>query len=116
MRVSGSRVIHREAVYGLDLDFQTRCRHYHSALDIIAIKFKCCGRWFPCFECHAEVAEHDAEIWKSEEFHEKAILCGGCGHQLRIDEYMNCDSVCPSCHAKFNPGCADHYHLYFESH
>jgi len=108
-------VIHGECVYGNDVDSQTRCLHYHSDLDIIAIKFKCCGLWFPCFECHKETTDHAAEVWGHTEFGEKAILCGNCGYQLTINEYFGCDSACPTCKAGFNPGCANHYHLYFKS-
>jgi uncharacterized CHY-type Zn-finger protein len=102
-----------ERVCGVDIDPQTRCTHYSSDLDIIAIRFKCCGRWFPCFECHSEIADHEAEVWSIEERDALAILCGACGHQLSIIEYLNCNSICPACESKFNPGCAGHYHLYF---
>jgi uncharacterized CHY-type Zn-finger protein len=27
---------------------------------------------------------------------------------------LKCDSICPRCAGAFNPGCANHYHLYFE--
>ncbi len=103
-----------EIVKGTGVDTQTRCAHYHKLFDIIAIKFKCCGEWFPCFECHAENADHPAKVWSKNEFDTKAILCGNCGHQLTIDEYVTCDSICPKCAAAFNPGCALHYDLYFE--
>ena len=33
-------------IYGLTVDNQTRCQHYHSVLDIIAIKFKCCDKFY----------------------------------------------------------------------
>lgn len=39
-------------VYGQSIDKQTRCIHWHSALDVIAIKFKCCDKYYPCFSCH----------------------------------------------------------------
>lgn len=108
------RTIHSVEVQGIDIDAETRCAHWHSELDIIAIKFKCCGRWYPCFECHAELADHEPEVWPKDEFHTEAILCGSCGYQLTIAEYFNCDSTCPKCRRKFNPGCAKHYHLYFD--
>lgn len=108
------RIIHRENVYGLVIDAETRCSHWHSELDIIAIKFKCCGLWYPCFECHAAVADHVAETWGVDERDEKAVLCGKCGKQLKIEEYFACDSTCPECGSGFNPGCSKHYHLYFE--
>ncbi len=34
--------IHGKEVFGVNLDCHTGCAHYHSALDIIAIKFSCC--------------------------------------------------------------------------
>ena len=108
------KLIHGEKVFGADVDFETRCAHYHSPIDIIAIKFKCCAEWFSCYECHGENAEHAAQVWKKTEFETRAILCGACGHQLTISEYFNCKSVCPKCQSRFNPGCAKHYHLYFE--
>lgn len=105
--------IHGERVCGTDIDPQTRCSHYHSDLDIIAIRFKCCERWFPCYECHSEITDHKAEIWPADERDTLAVLCGGCGRQMSITEYLDCDSTCPACESKFNPGCATHYHLYF---
>ena len=109
------RVVHGCEVYGVEVEDETRCAHWHSPLDIIAIKFKCCGRWYPCFDCHAEVAGHQPSVWPREEFAEKAILCGACGHQLSINEYLAGDNACPECAAAFNPGCAKHYHLYFQA-
>jgi uncharacterized CHY-type Zn-finger protein len=102
-------------VEGLSVDPQTRCAHYRGPTDIIAIKFACCGRWFPCFECHAEVAGHDAEVWPTAKFGERAILCGVCGGELIIEEYLACDALCPTCGSEFNPRCSLHYHLYFET-
>jgi len=101
-------------VAGVDVDPETRCAHYHGERDIIAIKFKCCGKWFPCHACHAEIAGHPAEVWPEEEFNTPAVLCGACGHQLTVREYLACGSVCPRCSREFNPGCALHYELYFE--
>jgi len=102
-------------VYGKPVDNQTRCVHYHSPLDIIAIKFKCCSTYYPCFSCHAETTDHKPEVWPTDEFNEKAILCGACGHELSITEYMACNNTCPKCLSLFNPGCKNHYHLYFEA-
>ena len=111
---SAAKIIHGEKVFGKDVDAETRCAHYHSELDIIAINFKCCGRWFPCFECHKEIADHQPEIWEKNDFDSLAVLCGGCGEKLRIDEYFKSDSKCPVCRRNFNPNCAKHYQLYFE--
>ena len=51
-------------IHGKVVDDNTRCTHYHSALDIIAIKFKCCGKYYPCYQCHEETAGHAALAWK----------------------------------------------------
>ncbi len=106
-------VLHGEVIYGIDVDSQTRCDHYRTDLDIIAIKFKCCGFWFPCYECHSEIADHETKVWPRDERDTVAILCGACGYQLSITEYLGCASTCPGCLSKFNPGCSKHYHLYF---
>ena len=107
--------IHNVEINGTDVDKQTRCSHYHSEIDIIAIKFKCCEEWFPCYKCHAEHTEHTPEVWSVSESNVPAVLCGNCGHQLTIAEYLKCESICPECHSRFNPRCALHYNLYFES-
>lgn len=108
------RIIHNETIIGVDIDPETRCAHWHGELDIIAIKFKCCGRWFPCYECHTAAADHEPQIWPVNERNSLAVLCGKCGYQLSISEYFECGSVCPVCAGSFNPGCENHYHLYFE--
>jgi uncharacterized CHY-type Zn-finger protein len=105
--------IHGVEVNGVDVDPETRCTHYHLPNDIIAIRFACCGKWFPCQQCHAERADHTAASWSQEQIDERAVLCGACGHQLTIREYLDSGSVCPRCSRQFNPGCARHHHFYF---
>jgi len=102
-------------VKGIDLDAHTRYRHYATERDIIAIKFKCCDTYYACFECHEELANHPALVWDKDERSSTAVLCGSCSHQLTIQEYMDSKNTCPKCHAAFNPGCQNHYHLYFGS-
>lgn len=102
-------------VFGKPIDQQTRCVHWHSELDIIAIKFKCCEKYYPCFSCHEEEADHEHQVWPKEEFDQKAILCGVCGNELSISDYMSSENTCPHCESKFNPGCSKHYHLYFQT-
>lgn len=101
-------------VFGKVTDDQTRCMHYHSPLDIIAIKFKCCGKYYPCYQCHDETAGHAAEVWKKDEWDIKAILCGVCKHELTINDYIQSGNKCPYCDSSFNPNCSRHYNLYFE--
>jgi uncharacterized CHY-type Zn-finger protein len=101
------------AVKGKMIDDETRCEHYHSEKDIIAIKFKCCDTYYPCFECHQETTNHQAQTWKKDEFETKAILCGNCKMELTIETYLQCNHQCPNCKAAFNSKCSNHYHLYF---
>jgi uncharacterized CHY-type Zn-finger protein len=101
-------------VKGKIVDEYTRCVHYHSLLDVIAIKFKCCGEYYPCHSCHEEEASHVHKVWKKSEFDTKAVLCGVCNSEMTINDYLNCDNHCPYCNISFNPNCSKHYHLYFE--
>jgi len=102
-------------VNGKLLDDETRCEHYHSPLDIIAIKFKCCEKYYPCYQCHQETTDHPAKLWEKEERDTKAVLCGVCRSEFTIKEYMNSNDQCPNCRSAFNPNCSKHYHLYFQS-
>ena len=101
-------------IKGKPVDDQTRCIHYHSPLDVIAIKFKCCNEYYPCYHCHEEVAGHPLETWGKNEHHTKAILCGICKQELTIEQYLQGNNQCPSCHNKFNPKCSAHYPFYFQ--
>ncbi|WP_343781241.1 CHY zinc finger protein [Alkalibacillus silvisoli] len=104
---------HRKLVIG-SIDEETRCNHYHSEVDRVAIKFKCCNTYYPCYKCHDENTNHPVERWRIDERNIQAILCGSCGSELTIDEYMNHPTACFKCHASFNIHCRNHYHLYFE--
>ena len=101
-------------VHGLDLDPHTRCRHYHTEKDVIAMKMRCCGAYYACIDCHTALAGHPAEVWPENEWQTPAVLCGVCKTELSIHEYLDSNSCCPHCQAAFNPGCRNHYHLYFE--
>jgi uncharacterized CHY-type Zn-finger protein len=102
------------AVRGVNLDAQTRCVHYHSAADIVAIKMKCCGVYYACKDCHTELAGHAIAVWPRSEWEQRAVLCGACGAELTIREYLQSKSRCPAGSAVFNPGCRKHHHFYFE--
>ncbi|GAC1371412.1 MAG: hypothetical protein NVSMB30_11030 [Hymenobacter sp.] len=99
---------------GTGVNARTQCAHDPSKRDIIAIRFKCCGAFYACIECHRDVAGHAPVVWPRGEFQTKAILCGHCQSTLSITDYLGCNNACPVCQAAFNPGCANHYHLYFE--
>jgi uncharacterized CHY-type Zn-finger protein len=102
-------------VRGIEVDAQTRCVHYRSAVDIVAIKMRCCGIYYACRDCHIALAGHAIAVWPRREWEERAVLCGACGAELTIREYLKSESRCPECGAEFNPGCRKHNHFYFEA-
>lgn len=102
-------------VRGIGLDSETRCAHFDGDRDVIAIKFRCCGTYYPCHACHQERADHPADVWPRSTFDSEAVLCGVCGTELTIEDYLAADFTCPTCGAAFNPGCAEHYQYYFET-
>ncbi|GAA3660450.1 CHY zinc finger protein [Microbacterium marinilacus] len=99
-------------VHGAVVDAQTRCAHWSGPLDVLAILFPCCGRWYPCHACHEAAADHPAKRWRSDEHDRRALLCGVCAGTSTIEEYLAA-SGCARCGAAFNPGCRLHRHLYF---
>lgn len=108
------RRVHGVAVRGRDVGPETRCAHYRGERDVIAVRFRCCDAYYPCYECHEAVADHPPEPWPRASFDEPAVLCGRCGATLTVAAYLDCGFRCPDCGAAFNPGCANHYDRYFE--
>jgi uncharacterized CHY-type Zn-finger protein len=100
------------SVRGVAVDEQTRCTHYDGPRDVVALRFPCCETYHPCFRCHAAVADHEPAVWPTSAFDRAAVLCGVCGTELRIEEYLG-TTACPDCAAAFNPGCRNHYDRYF---
>ena len=122
---------------GVAVDPETRCAHWDSERDVVALRFGCCAVFSPCHACHAETADHDPEPWPRTRFGEPAVLCGVCGTTLSARAYLGGDSeglrasdsegqsssgsrakpdndACPACGAAFNPGCRRHRDRYFE--
>ena len=100
-------------VYGQLVDQQTRCVHYHSELDVVALKCFECQKYYPCFQCHNEAENHQFAPYPENLTEDKVVLCGVCQHELRIAEYKH-QPACPYCQHPFNPKCAAHYDLYFK--
>ncbi|SFR57216.1 CHY zinc finger protein [Halorubrum sodomense] len=100
---------------GIDIDPETRCAHWDDPVDVVALRFGCCGTYYPCDACHDAAADHEAVPWPRERFDEPAVLCGACRTTLTAREYLEADDdACPACGAAFNPGCRKHRHRYFE--
>lgn len=96
------------------IDEETRCKHYQLEQDRVAIRFYCCNTYFSCFACHEKKGCGQSVVWPKYKYATKAILCGSCQYEMRIDEYLACNHECPNCDRHFNPGCRLHKHLYFE--
>jgi uncharacterized CHY-type Zn-finger protein len=105
----------RPTIQGVAVDPQTRCGHWNSPLDVVALKMRCCGEYYACRQCHDEVAGHPAKVWPKAEWDVPAVMCGVCGGELSVHAYMSSGDQCPACDAPFNPGCRKHHHLYFEA-
>ena len=99
---------------GVAVGPETRCKHWDSDLDIVALRFGCCEVFSPCHACHAETADHDPEPWPRARFDDPAVLCGACGATLSARMYLDSSDACPACGAAFNPGCRRHRNRYFE--
>ena len=100
-------------VLGAVVDDQTRCTHYHTDRDVVAIKFACCQDWYPCYRCHDEASGHAIRPWSADQRDEQAVLCGVCRSIMTIADYLQTDR-CAHCGAAFNPGCANHWSIYFD--
>ncbi|CAN9267945.1 unnamed protein product [Alternaria alternata] len=101
-------------VHGVSVTPLTQCAHWHSPLDIIAIKHFCCQKFYACISCHDACESHMSSVWPFARRDESAVLCGQCKHILTISEYMESGSKCTQCASAFNPGCNNHWELYFE--
>ena len=105
----------RPRVLGVDVDGESRCAHWRSALDIVAIRIKCCGEYYACKDCHDALAGHPIEVWPRAAWDQRAVMCGACGGELTIAQYLDGPDACPACGAAFNPGCRHHHHFYFST-
>jgi uncharacterized CHY-type Zn-finger protein len=111
---NGSDDRFRVPLRGARVDPETRCEHWDSSVDVIALRFGCCETYYPCFECHEAVADHDPVVWPRERFDEAAVLCGVCRETITAVRYLDGGDACPHCGAEFNPGCRAHRDRYFE--
>ena len=99
---------------GVAVDAETRCDHWDAPVDVIALRFGCCGVYYPCVECHDATTDHASTPWPRNRLDEPAVLCGVCFDRLTAREYLDGDDACPNCGAGFNPGCRSHRDAYFD--
>lgn len=101
-------------IHGAPVDDETRCEHWDGPRDVVAFRLRCCNDWYPCRRCHDEHTDHGTRTWGPGDLDEHAVLCGACKRTLTIDTYLACQHNCPHCGTRFNPGCEDHWDLYFD--
>jgi uncharacterized CHY-type Zn-finger protein len=77
------------SVRGVEVDAETRCAHYDTARDVVAIRFPCCDVFYSCLDCHAAVADHPPDRWPRDRLDEPAVLCGACGSHLAATTYLD---------------------------
>lgn len=90
------------------------CLHYTGPTDVVTIRFHCCGRWYACLHCHEEAEMHAITAWPRGLREAVALRCRVCGRRFSIAEYLG-TRECRGCGAMFNPGCAAHHPVYFET-
>jgi uncharacterized CHY-type Zn-finger protein len=96
------------SAYGVPLKpIADNCQHLYSDLDIVAIKLHCCDKFYPCFSCHKEAADHEPGVWPKAEFNTKAILCGGCGTELSITIIKTQTTPAPTVNQRLTPVAAN---------
>ncbi|MFL2030165.1 CHY zinc finger protein [Loigolactobacillus zhaoyuanensis] len=100
------------SIYGLKLDADGRCQHYHGPTDIIANKCARCQQYFACYQCHDALQQHEF-VPISLPTDEYVVCCGHCRHELTWSQYQT--GACPFCQRAFNPKCTLHHAIYFTS-
>ncbi|WP_373876923.1 CHY zinc finger protein [Philodulcilactobacillus myokoensis] len=95
-------------IYGIKLDEQGRCIHYHTENDIVALMCAQCQCFYACYKCHDEMNDHQ---FKPMPIDSTKVLCGNCKHVLSYQQYQK--GSCPFCKHAFNPRCKLHKEIYF---
>ena len=97
---------------GLLVDDESRCVHYHSDKDIVALQCYDCKKYYACYRCHNTLETHTFCPYPLNLKEDRLILCGSCGNTLTYVEYTE-KGTSPFCNAAFNPACQNHYPIYF---
>lgn len=99
-------------INGLLVDNESRCQHYHTVLDIVALKCFQCQKYYACYQCHDSLEDHKFRAYPCQLKEDKVLICGVCRQEMTIEEYQEA-VACPNCHSSFNPACSKHYDIYF---
>ena len=90
------------SVLGMDVDWQNRCEHCTSPLDVVAFRYKCCDLYYACVKCHEVLAEHEIVIWGKTDYETLGVLCGICCTESTMGEYLAGNDRCPNCKTAFD--------------
>ena len=110
----------RPPVHSLAVYADSKCAHYHSELDIVALRHPCCGKFYACVACHDALESHRAAPWPRSRWGEPAVCCGACGTVITVLAYMDryaqneAAVTCPACSSGWNPKCKRHWTRYFD--
>ncbi|GAF40958.1 hypothetical protein FC83_GL002327 [Agrilactobacillus composti DSM 18527 = JCM 14202] len=96
-------------LFGALVDTAGRCVHYHSNLDVVALKCAQCQRYYACYQCHDAAEDHHFKAMAKTD--PAPVLCGNCGHTLTFTQYHQ--GHCAYCQHAFNPKCSLHEGIYF---
>lgn len=98
-------------IFGINLDKDSRCTHYHGDNDVVALKCNKCQKYYACYKCHDELESHSFVPIAIDE--PSPVLCGHCYSKLTFEEYQL--GHCITCNHTFNPNCKKHSTIYFKS-
>lgn len=76
-------------IYGFLVDNESRCQHYHTELDIVALKCFECLNYYACYQCHDSLEEHSFRAYPCQLKQDKVLICGVCQHEMTIEEYYD---------------------------
>lgn len=96
-------------IKGIQIDEAGRCFHYHSIVDIVALKCSYCQQYYACYKCHDSLNHHPFKANSSKE--NFPVLCGLCREKLTLSQYK--EGFCYYCKHSFNPNCSYHHSIYF---
>ncbi len=71
--------------FGIDLDQEYRCLHYHTPLDIVGLKCAFCQTYYACYHCHDQLTDHAFVPTGHQET--SPVICGHCRKLLSLAEY-----------------------------
>lgn len=96
--------------YGIKLDDESRCQHYHGPNDVVSLKCATCKQYYACYKCHNSLEDHI--FTPSDETEPFPVLCGACKKVLSFENYQL--GYCCYCQHEFNPKCKNHATFYFK--